>query len=474
MLIQNAELDGKRRDVRIERGIISEIAEQLCARDGEATVEADGGALLPGLHDHHIHLYALAAAATSIRCGPPHTHDASTLTARLQAAAARTPAGECIRGIGYHAEVAGDLDRHALDAWLPHHPTRIQHRSGALWVLNSAEITRLALREVTHPGIERDQDGEPTGRLFRADDWLRTHSPSAPDLSSTSRKLATYGVTGVTDATPSNGYGEWERFVEAKTSGALLQHLRIMGGIDLPQNNPTDAELGIERGARKLVLTETALPEFDAFCAEIAMSHAANRAVAIHCVTRVELWFAIAALETAGVLIGDRIEHASVAPPEARDRLARSHVTVVTQPNFLHERGDAYVMEVDHADIPHLYCGASFLAAGVPLGGGTDAPFGDPDPWQAIRAAVNRASRDDVRIGPAEALAPERALALFTTRPEEPGGTPRQVAIGRPADLCLLDRSWKHARRDLDARQVRATFCRGERINTGESPPAIP
>ena len=57
--------DGRVRDVRIERDRIAEIADRLAPRPDEDVVDARGGLLLPGLHDHHVHLRALAAASTS-------------------------------------------------------------------------------------------------------------------------------------------------------------------------------------------------------------------------------------------------------------------------------------------------------------------------------------------------------------------------------------------------------------------------
>ena len=58
MLIRDAELWGKgRADLRIAEGRIAAIG-TLAALPGEAVVDARGGALLPGLHDHPIHLAA--------------------------------------------------------------------------------------------------------------------------------------------------------------------------------------------------------------------------------------------------------------------------------------------------------------------------------------------------------------------------------------------------------------------------------
>ena len=141
--------------------------------------------------------------------------------------------------------------------------------------------------------------------------------------------------------------------------------------------------------------------------------------------------------------------------------LAALPVAVVTQPNFVRERGDAYAVEVDEPDRPWLYRGRGFLAAGVALGGGTDAPFGDPDPWAAMRAAVERRTESGLCLGPEERLSPEQALALFTSSLDAPGGVSRAVEAGSPADLCLLDRPWSAARRELSGDHVAATIRDG-------------
>ena len=116
MLITRAEVEGRvPLDVRLEGGRIAAIGRDLAPAPGEERLDAAGGALLPGLHDHHLHLFALAAAGASVRCGPPAVRDRAALARALHAA---RPAAGWIRGIGYHEAVAGDLDRRALDDFL--------------------------------------------------------------------------------------------------------------------------------------------------------------------------------------------------------------------------------------------------------------------------------------------------------------------------------------------------------------------
>jgi predicted amidohydrolase YtcJ len=446
-------------DVRIREGRVARIGRRLAPAAGEEVLDAAGGALLPGLHDHHLHLFALAAAEASVRCGPPAVRDAAELAAALASAGG---AGDWIRGVGYCESVAGDLDRRRLDAWVPERPLRIQHRSGALWIVNSAGAARLGLDGgADADGVERDARGRATGRLFRLDAWLRGRLGDAarPGLAPVGRKLARYGVTGVTDATPGNGAAELAAFAEAVARGDLRQRVVVMGGPSLP--GAPDPDAGVEAGAVKVWLSDSALPSPEELRRTVEDAHAAGRPVAVHCVTRAELVFAAVALAAAGGRAGDRIEHAAVAPPEALALLADLPVTVVTQPNFIRERGDRYAQQVAAADRPWLYRGRGFLDASVPLGGGTDAPFGDPDPWRAMQAAVDRRSRGGIRLGPEEALSPERALALFTSPPHAPGARPRRIGVGSPADLCLLDVPWSEARRALSSERVAATLRGG-------------
>jgi predicted amidohydrolase YtcJ len=464
-LILGAELPGTGVvDVRVRDGFVQGWDPGgVAVQPGERVIEARGGALLPGLHDHHLHLLSLAAALLSTRCGPPDVESPQELARALRNAAPGADGG-WIRGVAYHDSVAGPLDRHTLDGFRPDVPVRVQHRSGALWAVNSAGLASLGLEPGSEapPGVERDARGNFSGRLLRVDEWLRERLPAAapPDLSAVGGLLARSGVTGVTDATPHNGARELAIFTDAATTGALPQRLRVMGNASLPE--PQHA--GIERGPLKIWLSDANLPDVEALCEQIAQAHGHGRGVAIHCVTRGELVLAAAALEATGALAADRIEHASIAPPDLLDLLAGLPVTVVTQPNFIFERGDTYASEVERRDRPWLYRCRGFVDAGIPLGAGTDAPFGAADPWRAMSAAVERRSATGLELGPRESLSPERALALFTTPLDAPGGAPRRVEPGMPADLCLLDRPWADAREALAETQVVATLCGGELV----------
>jgi predicted amidohydrolase YtcJ len=450
MLIRDAEIYGRneRADVRIVAGRIDGIG-RLMPQPGEPVLDATGGALLPGLHDHHLHLMSYAAALGSVRCGPPEVTDAAALAAALARADAVDPRG-WIRGIGYHESVAGDIDRAWLDRHGPDRPVRVQHRSGRLWMLNSAALAALAAAD---PSADLPLDG----LLYDRDTLLRALPDAGlPPVATASRQLAAYGVTGVTDMTPSNDAAAVAVFRELRREGSLLQRLRVAGTLELSRSDRD----GVATGETKIHLHEAALPPFDALVHRMRRSHEQDRAVAVHCVTRTELVFTLAALRDAGVRAGDRIEHASVAPPEPLEQIRALGLIVVTQPNFVAERGDAYLLDVAVEDRPWLYRCHGFLDAGIPLAAGTDAAFGHADPWAAMQAAVTRETVGGHVIGAAEALTPEQALALFLGTPELPHQS-RAIEVGGAADLCLLDAPWSAARTRLSNARVRATLIGG-------------
>jgi predicted amidohydrolase YtcJ len=461
LLLRNVEVDGGRpTDVRVDGGVVAAVADGLPAGGADVVVDGAGGALIPGLHDHHVHLLATAAAAASVVAGPPEITSPTGLAAALRRADAALPRGAWLRAVGYHESVAGDLDRRALDAIVAVRPLRVQDRSGARWTLNGAGCRAVGLdddRRGTLPaGVEVDPHGRATGRVTRADRWLRTRlGPSGPpDLAALGHRLVELGVTGVTDATPVEDLDDLRVLRDA----GLPQRVQVTGG---PALAAASFPGGLAVGPVKVVLSDHDLPALDLVARWFTAAHEAGRPVAVHCVTRVALVLALAAWEEAGVLDGDRIEHASVVPGELVGVLADRRLVVVTQPGFVAERGDRYLADVRADDLGDLYRCASLRAAGVRVGGSTDAPYGPLDPWRAVAAAVERRTPSGVRLGGGERLDPRAALDLFLTPLDDPGGAPRRVRPGAPADLVLLDGPIDRVLRPPSADAVVATIVGG-------------
>jgi len=476
MLLREAEVEGEKVDVRIEGGRIAAVAPHRAASGVERGVDVEilcgGGALLPGLHDHHVHLLSMEAAMGSLDVG-------SQLDERIREAHARTPPGVGIRAVHYDEATGGPLDRRRLDTLAPGRAIRVQHRSGALWILSSAALEQIGVLGgdraaprsenlvTATEGIESDAAGLPTGRLFRLDSWLRQRLANArpaharpAGLAAVGRRLSSLGVTGVTDCTPTPTADYFEILAGAVRTGALPLTVAITGGPDLSDAYPPPP---LRRGPVKVVIADHLLPSFNELVVWFRRAHGSGRPVAVHCVTRASLLLALAVWQEVGSVAGDRIEHASVTPPDVIPAMAELSLTVVTQPAFIAARGDSYLHDVDPADRPDLYRCASLLEGGVAVGGSTDLPFGPDDPWLAMRAASDRLAPGGTRVGTDRGLGNAAALRLFLSPLERPGGPARRVRPGAPADLCLLDVPLDVALREPSSRHVATTIAGGVR-----------
>ena len=460
MLIKNAVVEGGKKDVRCSGAFITAIADDHEPGIGERVVQANGGALLPGLHDHHMHFFATAALQRSVDCGvssvPTATgqlHNAESLSHML----ANSSGDGWLRGVNYHESIAGDLDRWQLDMLVSDRPARIQHRSGKLWILNSLAVVQLDL--ATHkdlPGVELDAKGIPTGRLFRLDAWLRRQlgRQDPIDASVLSRQMASFGITGFTDTSATNTAATVRQFCQLCDEGEILQHAYLMGDDSL------------DFGHLKILLDEDNLPPLNELEARIRRAREKERGIAFHCVTHIELLFAIAALNSCADLdpqiqFADRIEHGAMIFDDVLPMLRALNLSVITQPGFLYERGPQYQQNLTEHELAHLYRHRTLLDAGIKVGLSSDAPYGPLNPWQVMQSAVARVTAEGEVIGARDRVTPEQALAGYLSNASAPGGVVRRVAVGEPADMCLLTRPWSDVKNDLAAAMVSHTIVAG-------------
>lgn len=432
MLIRSATLlDGTVTDIRVG-AVIDALGDGLVARPGEVVFEAGGATVLPGLYDHHVHLRSAASALHSLSVGPPAVRTRDGLAQTLSKA--RPSSDGWIRAIGYHECVAGRLDRGVLDTLVPDIPLRIQHRSGALWILNSAALGQIGLADHADGRLRSDNPG-----------WSDRLPRCQTDLAKLSRRLTAMGVTGVTDATPDLGVDDIDALRVAHHRRQFRPRLRFLA-------------------PGKKILQDDRL-NLDALAAWIFECHNAGRPVAVHCVTAAQLVVTIAALRVAGPHPLDRIEHAAVVPDDTVADLSDLGLTVVTQPNLVAERGDQYLAEIPAAEHHQLWRVASLLKARVPVAFSTDMPFGHGDPWAVMRAAVRRTTPSGAVLNAAECVSARTALTLFFGQLDRPGRA-RDVAVGHPGDLCVLSEPPAAALAELDADMVTATIIGGEIVYT--------
>jgi predicted amidohydrolase YtcJ len=200
----------------------------------------------------------------------------------------------------------------------------------------------------------------------------------------------------------------------------------------------------------------------------IATAARAGAQVAVHCVSAATLVATLAAFAAlpARVRAGrrHRLEHVAECPPPLIAPIAALGLTVVTNPAFIHWRGDAYRAETDGPGRSWLYRTRSLMTAGVRVAGASDAPVVPPSPWVGIAAARTRRTASGATLAGGERLSLAAALGLFTTAAAHALVDDRigRLVEGGPAHIVLVEPDPLRAPADeVAATDVRLTLVDG-------------
>ncbi len=446
-------------------------SEDLDPLAGPATKQIDchGMTLIPGFHDAHCHLFALASRLLQLDCGPDKAQSIADLMRLISRKARQTPPGQWVRAYGYDEHLlkearhptAADLDRAA-----PDHPVRLDHRTGHATILNTAAMNLLGIAPnflpPAHGVILRDVSGSPSGvflemtpeigRMMRP---FRSQSEFEEGVRNANALLLSKGITAIQDAGHNNGIDQWHTFSRLKQEGALTPRATMMTGLphaddqELQHAASTYHDEAIRLGAVKVMLTSTtgALQPTLEELTELAIHHhRKGRQLAFHAVEAESVVAAAHAITTAVRAHPrpdprHRIEHCAEGPTEILHMVKDSDAFVVTQPGFIYYNGPKYLAQVDPGLIPQLYPLASLDNAGIPWAAGSDAPVALPDPLLHMQASVARRASDGRSIGPNQAVSAHRALKAWTIGAarscfqEKSLGS---ISPGKFADLVLL------------------------------------
>jgi predicted amidohydrolase YtcJ len=418
----------------------------------DRVVDLDGAIVVPGFVDNHCHLLAMATWSTSIDCGPTRVGSIDELIARLSEAMPNSNSG-WLFGVGYDDLLMAERRHPAvvdLDRVTTYRPILLTHSSGHAHVVNS---TGLALLGITASSAEPPsgtiarigETGEPSGLLLEMGEFVSDRMPRVSEsereamIASSLCKLASFGVTSITDAGPRNDMARVALLSAAAASMLGGPRLRALVAPGIKRGE-LESDLAALADFTKVMLTRSSgtLSHGSDELRELAIAeHAIGAAgVAVHAV---EVEAVVLAAQLASTLaetlpdFGIRIEHASEAVGDVIDAVARSGATVVTQPGFIWSRGDRYV--AGGAAIEALYPLRGWLTSQTPLAYGSDAPYGPVSPLIAIQAAVTRRSSSGQLIGGDQTIDVSDALRLVTSGVD---GTQRTLLPGQPADFVVL------------------------------------
>ena len=211
---------------------------EIAAFRGPKTQEVDleGAAVLPGLHDMHVH--PMSGGYQALECGFPQGSSLSTVLDTVKKCAATKKKGEWIVGGQWDVTSLGRApDRKLLDEVVPDNPVQLSDISGhSAWVNTKAlQVAGIELSAATrNPAggiIERDAAGIPSGVLREtAADKIRgaipakTPEQNAQALDVALKKMLSLGITSLTDAAMEES--EMAAYARLADEGLLKQRVK--------------------------------------------------------------------------------------------------------------------------------------------------------------------------------------------------------------------------------------------------------
>lgn len=482
-------------------------AEVLTEAPGARLVDAGDAAVIPGLHDFHIHLAALARSRRGVQLDD--ARDAGEIADRLRRAVEAQPEG-WITGRGWsEAQLAGGVE--LLEAAVAGRPAFLTSHDGhSAWASAVARgLAELDTATADPPGgrIERDGHGEPIGILremalnFVAPLVTRLQGDALrASLAETLTELAALGITGASEAgdyTDENGIGADAAFGDSFSTLTDLGDL-IDGRLRLNLGIPADA---LSAAAARGLRTGAALDRRETMrfgwakeyadgalgsgtaalfeprsCADggtgilrvsrdqlddlFRRARPAGIGLAIHAIgdrAAAEVLDAVGRAEPrASAVPSDRIEHAQLLRRADAARLGALGLVASIQP--IHAAADRDLADACWEGRDRLggaYAWRRLADGGALLAAGSDAPVESFNPWLGVFAAVHRRfpadDRADWRADQALSLA--EALSAYTLGPASAIGASDEGHLhpGARADLAVLSVGIEDLQRGDDA-----------------------
>lgn len=456
-------------------------------------IDLQGAPVLPGLNDTHAHPVSGALERAGCRV-PAAPLDA--IVEAIRACAATTPKGQWIVTGSVDESVARQGQPKALlDAAAPANPVLISIIGGHTLLVNTLALNAGGIDKSTPapPGAEigRDASGELNGVLKEVSSFWSVVPPPDPKMvAEVTRPILDMflqaGVTSITEANSSpwiiSAYSYlveqkqlrprvrtcalWEpplSFDEVASAVKATQGRLDAGCVKIfvdgetysgrtavlfEPYQPADGSRSDERGSMRLSPEELrqAVVHFDKAGLTLKF-HAWGDAAIAATITAIE------AARKANGQKGPRHEigHSFLVRKSDIERGRRAKVLFEFSPYGWQPPGaDAVGRELGPQRLARMWPVRDVLDAGAMTAGGSDWPSGPPVPynlWYAIETLVTRLDAGmttGAPLAPTQRITLKEAIDMYTAGPalaSGPSDAPGIIALGRKADLIVLDRN---------------------------------
>jgi len=423
-------------------------------------LDAQQRCITPGFYDAHIHpqpTYPEDSPLGVIDCDPARVKDLDQLIARLQAKAARTPAGQWVKGFRYQDTKLGrHPTRHDLDKVSTEHPVYLDHSSWHVAAVNSVALRMANITRHTQdpPGgrYDRDAQDEPTGVLRETARSVVLKAGPEPPPATTAEKLAgiracfqkyaANGITSIADAGATPETLQLYQLVQSEQPllriyfimrlehlAALQDHVAThgrgnawlkLGGVKHFHGNSLSGQTCWLYEPYHNRPGYFGIPPQDSqqrLSQKVRSIHQAGMQACIHSNGDREIDMVLDAYEAAlkespRADHRHRIEHGSIVNEKILKRMKRLGI-VLAPHSYIYEHGDkleAYGPQ--RWDWMHPNRAAFDL--GIHVAGNSDAPVSEPRPLLRIQSMVTRTSAEGKVYGPRQRVSVEQAIEIWT------------------------------------------------------------
>lgn len=475
---------------------------QATANNDYELVDLQGKCMVPGFIDPHIHPMMLGMCKIWADVSYPGVQSIDDLVNVLKAHGEKLPKGAAIRGYGFDQRklkelrhpTATDLDRVSTEV-----PVQIMHTSGHCNVINTSYMRELGIRDNTPDpeggSMGRDKNGFPTGSLFdSANDFLSgsdvggvkpgNHGPNIHMPDNTDNLMQRFevgqqyilaaGITTVNEIQLARP--ELNTYLSARDQGKLKIRVEMSflsnyldEVIELGFNSSfgddylTIGSIKYYSDASLLAGTANVSTGYmdsdvhegynyhtaDELIDLIVKAHKNGLHTATHAQGDLAIEVVLQAVEKAQkehprTDVVHRIEHCGLPTEDQVRRMGELRVYPVPQPEMNYLYGDGVVNAVGMEIAQNYSPMAWYKKYGLPLILSSDAPVTDPNPMEAIHAAVSRKTILGTILGSHQAITVEEGMQAYTINAAKVVRRDKQVGSieeGKLADFAILSQS---------------------------------